>query len=182
MLFTCLHVYMFTGFHNSWFGAQSVLVCGWGCDGREQVKAHLDLVHVSESGGSSSSQISPPPVSGTQAAAAAARSPPQPGSAATNPSVSLRGLSARTPLQKTPISRSALPPGRCSRSVPVPDRLCPTCPTPKHPNAAGSGSHLAPLRWRAGWKQTERSRAVPSCSDGKLPAKHTGLLPVRVSQ
>lgn len=121
-----------------------------------EVKAHLDLVHVSD-WGSSSSRISP--------AAAAARSPPLTGSAAPNRSVSPRSLSPLQPLQNNADTRgppclpvwsgispgsvslpvrSALPPGpvrSVSRSGPLrlPVQAAPSpgtsrslCPTLKH--------------------------------------------------
>lgn len=56
------------------------------------------------------------------------------------------GLSASRP----PQMNADVPVCSASRSAPTPGSLGPAGPTPKHPNAAGSGSHVAPLRWRAG--------------------------------
>ncbi|KAM7379880.1 hypothetical protein PAMP_005397 [Pampus punctatissimus] len=100
-----------------------------------QVNAHLDLVHVSDSDGSSS-------FSGTKPRAATARSPPLTGSAAPN-------LARLQSLQNTADGRATV------RSGP----LRPACPTPKHPNPAGSSSHLVPVK--GGVKATRARPSLP---------------------
>lgn len=72
------------------------------------------------------------------------------------------GLSAPRPLQ----NNADVPVRSVSRSAPSPGPIRPACPTPKHPKAAGSGSHLAPVEggMRTNRAEPSSSRASPTSS------------------